>query len=176
MSTLNKIDANAVAEGLKSGRYHLIDIREPDEYTREHIPGAVSLPLSRAAAADVRLEAGRTAVFHCKSGMRTENNCALLAERVDGDALILDGGIEAWKKAGLPVAANAKAPLPMNRQVQITAGLIVLTGTLTGALLHPAGYAVAGFVGAGLIFAGLSGWCGMANVLALMPWNRAKAA
>jgi hypothetical protein len=108
--------------------------------------------------------------------MRTENNCALLAERVDGDALILDGGIEAWKKAGLPVAANAKAPLPMNRQVQITAGLIVLTGTLTGALLHPAGYAVAGFVGAGLIFAGLSGWCGMANVLALMPWNRAKAA
>lgn len=176
MSTLTKIDARTVEAGLKSGRYHLIDIREPDEYAREHIPGAVSLPLSRAAAADVKLEAGRTAVFHCKSGMRTETNCAMLAERVEGEALILEGGIEAWKKAGLPVTANAKAPLPMNRQVQITAGLLVLTGAVVGTFVHPAGYALSGFVGAGLTFAGISGWCGMANVLALMPWNQTKAA
>ncbi|MEQ9504895.1 MAG: rhodanese family protein [Hyphomonas sp.] len=175
MSTLTKIDPKAVAEGLKAGRFHLIDIREADEFAREHIPGAVSIPLSGVERADVKLEAGRTAVFHCKSGMRTEANCAALSARVDGDALLLDGGLDAWKKAGLPVKDNAKAPLPMNRQVQITAGLLILIGVVLGALVHPAGYALAGFVGAGLTFAGISGWCGMANVLAVMPWNKAPA-
>ena len=172
MSTLTKIDPKTVADGLKAGRFHLIDIREADEFAREHIGGAVSIPLSSVEQADVKLEAGRTAVFHCKSGMRTEANCAKLAGRVDGDALILEGGLDAWKKAGLPVKDNAKAPLPMNRQVQITAGTLVLAGALIGTFLHPAGYALSGFIGAGLIFAGVSGWCGMANVLAAMPWNR----
>jgi rhodanese-related sulfurtransferase len=163
MSTLTKIDPKTVADGLKAGRFHLIDIREADEFVREHIGGAVSIPLSSVEQADVKLEAGRTAVFHCKSGMRTEANCARLAARVDGDALILEGGLDAWKKAGLP----------MNRQVQITAGTLVLAGALIGTFVHPAGYALSGFIGAGLIFAGVSGWCGMANVLAAMPWNKA---
>ena len=173
MSTLTKIDPKTVADGLKAGKFHLIDIREADEFAREHIGGAVSIPLSTVEQADVKLEAGRTAVFHCKSGMRTEANCAKLAARVDGNALILEGGLDAWKKAGLPVKDNAKAPLPMNRQVQITAGALVLTGALIGTFVHPAGYALSGFIGAGLIFAGVSGWCGMANVLAMMPWNKA---
>lgn len=172
MSKLTKIDPQTVADGLKSGKFHLIDIREADEFAREHIGGAVSIPLSQVEQADVKIEAGRTAVFHCKSGMRTEANCARLASRINGDALLLDGGLDAWKKAGLPVRDNAKAPLPMNRQVQITAGTLVLAGVLVGAFIHPAGYALSGFIGAGLIFAGASGWCGMANVLAAMPWNR----
>lgn len=172
MSTLTKIDPQTLADGLRSGKFHLIDIREADEFAREHIAGAVSIPLSQVEQADVKIEAGRTAVFHCKSGMRTEANCARLASRIDGDALLLDGGLDAWKKAGLPVRDNAKAPLPMNRQVQITAGTLVLVGALTGTFIHPAGYALSGLIGAGLIFAGASGWCGMANVLAAMPWNR----
>ena len=172
MSTLTKIDPQTVAAGLKSGKFHLIDIREADEFAREHIGGAVSIPLSQVEQADVKIEAGRTAVFHCKSGMRTEANCARLASRINGYALLLDGGLDARKKAGLPVRDNAKAPLPMNRQVQITAGTLVLAGVLVGGFIHPAGYALSGFIGAGLIFAGASGWCGMANVLAAMPWNR----
>ena len=172
MSTLTKIDPQTVAAGLKSGKFHLIDIREADEFAREHIGGAVSIPLSQVEQADVKIEAGRTAVFHCKSGMRTEANCARLASRINGDALLLDGGMDAWKKAGLPVRDNAKAPLPMNRQVQITAGTLVLAGVLVGGFIHPAGYALSGFIGAGQICAGASGWCGMANVLAAMPWNR----
>lgn len=172
MSALTKIDPQTLADGLRSGKFHLIDIREADEFAREHIGGAVSIPLSQVEQADVKIEAGRTAVFHCKSGMRTEANCARLASRIDGDALLLDGGLDAWKKAGLPVSDNAKAPLPMNRQVQITAGTLVLAGALIGTFIHPAGYALSGLIGAGLIFAGASGWCGMANVLAAMPWNR----
>ena len=108
MSTLTKIKPADVAEGLKAGRLHLIDIREPDEHVLEHIPGAVLIPLSSLEAADVKIEAGRTAVFHCKSGMRTEKNCVRLAERVDGEALVLEGGLDAWKRAGLPVAGSAR--------------------------------------------------------------------
>ena len=88
------------------------------------------------------------------------------------DARIIRGGLDAWKKAGLPVKDNAKAPLSINRQVQITAGSLVLAGALIGAFLHPAGYALSGLFGAGLIQAGISGWCGMANALAVMPRNR----
>jgi rhodanese-related sulfurtransferase len=172
MTTLTKIDPKTVATGLKDGRFHLIDIREADEHAREHIAGAASLPLSAVEDADVRLGAGQTAVFHCKSGMRTEANCARLAARVEGEALILEGGIDGWKQAGLPVVTDAKAPLPMNRQVQITAGALVLLGVLFGSFVHPAGFILSGFIGAGLVFAGVSGWCGMANVLAMMPWNR----
>jgi len=108
MSTLTKIKPADLAEGLKTGRFHLIDIREPEEHAREHIPGAVLIPLSRLEEADVKLEADCTAVFHCKSGMRTELNCIRLAARVDGDALILEGGLEAWKQAGFPVAGSAE--------------------------------------------------------------------
>ena len=176
MTTLTKIDPKSLADGLKDGRFHLIDIREADEHARERIAGSTSLPLSQVEQAGLRLSADQTAVFHCKSGMRTEANCAILAARVEGEALILAGGIDGWKQAGLPVVADTKAPLPMNRQVQISAGLLVLIGVLLGSFVHPAGYILSGFVGAGLVFAGASGWCGMANVLALMPWNQTARA
>lgn len=172
MSTLTKIDPKTVPDGLKTGRFHLIDIREADEFAREHICGAVSIPLSGVEQADVKLKAGRTALFHCKSGMRSRANCAGLASRRNGDALILDGGLDAWKKAGLPMKDNARAPLPISRQVEITAVTLVLSGALIGTFIHPAGYSLSGFVGPGLIVAGVSGWCGMANVLAAMQWNR----
>lgn len=173
-TTLTKIDPQTVAARLKAGDITLVDIREADEFAREHILGAVSLPLSQVEQAKLKLEPARDVVFHCKSGMRTQANCVRLSERVDGEAFLLEGGLDAWKQASLPVAGNAGAPLPMNRQVQITAGLLTLTGVLTGTFVHPAGYALAGFIGAGLTFAGISGWCGMANVLAVMPWNKAS--
>jgi rhodanese-related sulfurtransferase len=84
----------------------------------------------------------------------------------------VDGGIEAWKKAGLPVLRDARQPMEMQRQVQITAGTLVLLGVVLGHFASPAFYAISAFVGAGLTFAGISGWCGMAKLLALMPWNR----
>lgn len=172
-TTLTKLDPATVAEGLKAGRLTLVDIRDGDEHAREHIRGAVSLPLSGVEEAHLKIEPGQAVVFHCRSGMRTEANCERLAARVEGEAFVLEGGLDAWKQAGLPVAENRKAPLPMNRQVQIAAGILILTGVATGYLLHPACFVLSGFVGAGLTFAGLSGWCGMANVLAAMPWNRA---
>lgn len=169
---LTPIDPTALAARLKQGAVTLVDIREADEFAREHIAGAVSLPLSRLEAGHVALQAGKDVVFHCKSGMRTNSNCERLAAHVAGSALTLEGGLEAWKRAGLPVAANTKAPLEMNRQVQIAVGALTLTGAMLAIFADPRFVALPAMFGAGLLFAGLSGWCGMAHVLALAPWNR----
>lgn len=176
MSTLTALKPADVEARLKSGRAVLIDIREADEYARAHIPGALSRPLSSFEQANLKLVADKDAIFTCRSGMRTGANCDRLAARIDGAAFVLEGGLDNWTKAGLPVATDAKAPLEMMRQVQIAAGSLVLIGAILGFFVHPAWLGLAAFVGAGLVFAGLTGFCGMARLLALMPWNRRAAA
>lgn len=94
------------------------------------------------------------------------------AARVHGDAFVLEGGLEGWTRAGLPLVQNRKAPLEIMRQVQIAAGSLVLIGVLMGAFISAPWFGLAAFVGAGLIFAGISGFCGMARLLMLAPWNR----
>jgi rhodanese-related sulfurtransferase len=95
-----------------------------------------------------------------------------LAQAADCEAYILDGGLEAWKRAGLPVTVDSTQPIDIIRQVQIAAGSLVLLGMLLGFLVSPQLYLLSAFIGAGLLFAGLSGWCGMAKLLGLMPWNQ----
>lgn len=149
----------------------LIDVREPDEYARERIPNSRLLPLSRLSISVDRFGAQQV-IFHCRSGGRTAAAAERLTAAADGDAYILRGGLEAWKAAGLPVLKNKRRPIEMMRQVQIVAGSLVLLGVSLGALLHPGFYALSGFVGAGLVFAGATGTCGMARILSLAPWNR----
>ena len=95
-----------------------------------------------------------------------------LPRRTTCETYILEGGLDAWKKAGLPVTLDRSQPIDIIRQVQIVAGSLVLSGVVLGALVAPGFYALSGFVGAGLLFAGISGFCGMARLLAVMPWNR----
>lgn len=148
----------------------LVDVREADEFAREHVPGAVNCPVSRLGGA-APVPAGPV-VFHCRSGARTAAQADRLAGAAQGEAFILDGGIEAWKRAGLPVKQDRRQPIELMRQVQITAGSLVLLGVVLGALVHPGFYGLSGFVGAGLVFAGASGTCAMANLLRHAPWNR----
>jgi rhodanese-related sulfurtransferase len=149
----------------------LVDIREADEHARSRIPGARNLPLAQLET----IGDAPAVIFHCRSGMRTDANAPRLAEAAQCEAYLLEGGIEGWRKAGLPVAEDRKAPLEIMRQVQITAGLLVLTGVILGFTVAPAFFGLSAFVGAGLTFAGVSGWCGMAKLLAMMPWNRRTA-
>ena len=174
MSTLLPLTPKDVADRLKSGA-RLVDIREADEHAREHVQGAVNVPLSRLQAAGVTASAGQDVIFMCRTGNRTGVNCDRLASRVLGDAYVLEGGLEAWKAAGLPTVANRKAPLELMRQVQMAAGALVLLGLELGLWVHPAFWALAAFVGAGLFVAGATGFCGMARLLAVMPWNRPAA-
>ncbi|MCR9270981.1 MAG: rhodanese family protein [Henriciella sp.] len=175
MTQLPNLDPKTTAEKLARGEITLVDIREPDEHARENISGAVSLPLSRLQEAHLHVEGDKQVVFHCKSGMRTSSNCSALTEHVSGAAYLLEGGLDGWKKAGLPVQTDTKAPLPINRQVQITAGGLALAGAVLAQTVDPNFIWLSGFIGAGLMFAGISGWCGMANALAIMPWNRRAA-
>ncbi len=151
----------------------LIDIREPDEHARERIPGARNHPVDRLTELDRRPQ---VAIFHCRSGQRTAVHASKLAAAAACEAYIVEGGIEAWKRAGLPVVRDASQPIEIQRQVQIAAGSLVLLGVVLGKVAAPAFYTLSAFVGAGLTFAGISGWCGMAKLLALMPWNRTRAA
>lgn len=172
MSSLKSITAAELKRRLDQGEAVLIDVRESDEHAREHVLGARLAPISAIDAHDFDRDHDKVAVFHCRSGMRTQANAAKLLARGFREAYCLEGGIEAWKAAGLPVHVNRKAPLEIMRQVQIAAGLLILLGVALGALAHPAFYAIAAFVGAGLTFAGAAGWCGMALLLQTMPWNR----
>jgi rhodanese-related sulfurtransferase len=172
---LHKLSPQQVRERLDAGRAVLVDIREADEFARSHIMGAQSQPLSTWEKAHLSVDPDADVIFTCRSGMRTAGACDRLAARVRGEAFVLDGGLDAWAKAGLPVATNADAPMEIMRQVQIAAGSLVLIGVLLGFLVSPAWFGLAGFVGAGLTFAGVSGFCGMARVLMLAPWNRVKA-
>ncbi len=146
----------------------LVDIRGRDEYARERIPGARNRPVDKLSTVD---DDAREVIFHCKSGNRTAVNAPKLASAATCDAFIL----EAWKQAGLPVARDTRQPIEMQRQVQIVAGSLVLLGIVLSQFLAPAFLALTAFAGAGLVFAGVSGWCGMAKVLAVMPWNRRGA-
>ena len=165
-----------VKRKLDAGEAILIDVREADEFAREHIVGARLAPLSAIDAHDFDRDHGKIAVFHCRSGNRTEMNATRLLAKGFPHSYALAGGIEAWKAAGLPISANRKAPLEIMRQVQITAGLLILLGVGLGFAVDPGFFGLSAFVGAGLTFAGATGWCGMAKLLAAMPWNRPQTA
>ena len=117
---------------------------------------------------------GKPVIFHCKSGARTQTNAPRLARKLGDacEAFIVEGGLDAWRKAGLPVVTDRRQPLELQRQVQIGAGSLAVTGTLLGLFVSPWFFAVPAFVGAGLIIAGVTGFCGMARILMRAPWNR----
>jgi rhodanese-related sulfurtransferase len=105
--------------------------------------------------------------------MRTKGSAARLAAAAPKcETYMLDGGIDAWKKAGLPVALDRSQPIDVLRQMQITAGSLALLGVVLGTWVSPGFYALSAFIGAGLVFAGVSGICPMVRLLQRMPWNR----
>lgn len=173
MNPLVSLSPAEVAARIKAGRAILVDVREPDEHAREHVVGAVSAPLSRFEGAPLEATLGREVVFMCRSGARTAGNADRLAARVEGTAHVLSGGLDGWKKAGLPVHADRRQPLELMRQVQMAAGGLILLGGALGLMVHPGFWGISAFVGAGLFVAGATGFCGMARLLAVMPWNRA---
>lgn len=151
----------------------LVDIREMDEHAREYIPDAMHLPLSKLDAANLALQQGKPVIFHCRSGARTLANAQRLSACTSGcEAYVVEGGLDAWRKAGLPVVTDRRQPLELQRQVQIGAGALAFFGTLLGTFVSPWFYILPGFVGAGLMVAGLTGFCGMALMLRRAPWNK----
>ncbi|WP_150295037.1 rhodanese family protein [Sphingobium estronivorans] len=148
----------------------LVDIRDADEHVRENIAGAIHVTLARLAELP---KVDGPIIFHCKSGMRTQANAQVLAAAAGATPCqILEGGLDGWRAAGLPTRVDRHQPIEVMRQVQLVAGGLVLLGVMLGFLVAPAFFGLSAFVGAGLMMAGATGWCGMAKLLRLMPWNR----
>ena len=151
----------------------LIDVREPHERQAERIEGSVSVPLNQLDPDALRQEySDKRLIFHCASGKRSTKASNAMAEGQSEPVHHLAGGLEAWKQAGLPTIESKSGPISMMRQVQLTAGSLVVIGLLLGFFVTPWLYLLSAFVGCGLIYAGASGSCGMAALLANMPWNK----
>lgn len=171
---IQAITPERAAELLSAGAV-LIDIRNADEYARERIPQAQHAPLSSLEPASLASRDSSAVIFHCKSGNRTRAHAQRLAACARGEVYLLEGGLDAWKRAGYPLTADRSQPIELQRQVQIAAGSVALLGVILGATVSSLFYALAGLVGAGLTFAGVTGTCGMTRVLQMMPWNQRVA-
>ena len=177
VSALQEATPAQVRQWLGSGEAVLIDVREPDEFAREHIAGATLLPLSRFDPAQALSQAkpGQRIVMQCKSGRRSADACRLAAPLAAAGLPVftLAGGIEAWKKDNLPVELNTKVSgISVMRQVQLVIGLCVLAGSALAWFVDPRLVAIPAFFGAGLTFAGASGTCALATMIGWMPWNK----
>lgn len=154
----------------------LLDVRTPGEFRSVHVPQARNVPLDALdpqglAAAGV-VAPGQPLYLLCQSGGRATRAAAQFAQAGFSHAVVVEGGTLGWEKAGLPVVRTAGGVIGLERQVRIAAGALVLTGVLLAWLVHPAFVFLSAFVGGGLVFAGITDWCGMGLLLAKLPWNR----
>ena len=175
VSMLPKMSPKEVYARLQAGEIRLIDIREPSEYAEVSIAGARLIPLAALPKHPLKAleEAEKPVVFTCHSGNRTTNASAMLEKLAPGQVWQMEGGLSGWEQAGLPVERTSGQPLPLFRQIQIAAGLLILLGVVGSAFWHPM-FLLTAFVGAGLVFAGITGFCGLGILLSKMPWNTRK--
>ncbi|MCW9054406.1 MAG: rhodanese-like domain-containing protein [Candidatus Pacebacteria bacterium] len=150
----------------------LVDVRTPPEYQSAHLIGAVNIPIQTIEEEKniERLRKVGIVYVMCGSGARSARACQILSAR--GIAVMnLSGGLRAWQNSGFHVVGSGKIRIPIIRQVMITAGVLILLGAGLGYFVHLYWFALSAFVGAGLLFAGVSGICTMSWVLSKMPWN-----
>ncbi|MDD5350443.1 MAG: rhodanese-like domain-containing protein [Chthoniobacteraceae bacterium] len=158
------------------GPVDLIDVRTPAEYASVHVPEARLCQLDGLDCGEII--AGRKGDVHtpiyilCHSGMRARKAAAKFVAAGFEDAVVVEGGTQAWIDAGLPVERSAKGALPLDRQLQLVIGALVVTGVLLSRFVDPRWIWLSGLVGAGLLMAGATGFCPMRSLIALMPWNQ----
>ena len=172
----NNISARQAHDWLSSGEAVLIDVRESDEFKSEHIPYAFSLPLACIGNMQsfLNIPEGQKIIFQCQRGMRGQKACAICAEHGSIQPVYnIEGGIEAWKSAALPVIGSGSKGLSIFRQVQMIVGSLVLLFACLG-VFGGVSFAlpIVAILGGALAFAGVTGWCGLAMLLSRAPWNK----
>ncbi len=162
----------------QGNRPYLIDVRMPVEYRTEHAEGAVQLPLDdlnpetyESYLQDHKISREEPVFLICKSGSRAKKAAQLLRRFGHQKIGVVEGGTEAWRRAGLPIQRNGNF-LPLERQIQIAIGVLLITKVAFGFTIHELFFVATAMIGVGLIVAGTTNWCGLARLLALMPWNR----
>jgi rhodanese-related sulfurtransferase len=155
-----------------------IDVRTPGEFKGSFCVGSHNLPLQNFSLdaandflSDKQLDENMPVYLMCLAGKRAAMAAEKLAGQLKHPVVVVEGGVNALPED--VVIKGESSVLPLDRQVFIAAGAVVLLGSILGTFVHPAGYAVSAFAGAGLMFAGITGICLMARIVAAMPWNRA---
>ncbi len=176
-ATVRTIDPVEIQRLLDTGyEIELIDVRTPAEFREVHAVGATNIPLDELDAKTIaagRSNGSEPLYFICRSDARAKKACEALHAVGYTNAVNVAGGTIAWDDLGLPIVRGKKT-ISLDRQVRIAAGTLVVIGVALGWAVHPAFSGIAGFVGAGLMFAGMTDTCGMAMILAKMPWNHVK--
>lgn len=179
MNDCNTISPRSLHNQRTQGRpVHLIDVRTPAEYRSGHIHGATSIPLDeldreilRGHLGDDKAGRDRPLYLTCLSGDRARQAAEKLRQAGLENLYLVEGGTEAWRQAGLPMQRCGNV-ISLERQVQIALGTLLVLKVLFGFTINELFFAVIPLIGAGLIAAGITRWCGMARLLAMMPWNR----
>lgn len=174
------LSAREFAEICATGKQvDLIDVRTPVEFREVHLANARNVPLDQldpAALMQARTGSGDEPLYViCRSGSRGQQACERFQRAGFANVVNIEGGTLACLETRLPIVRGKKA-ISLERQVRIAAGSLVLLGALLGWLVHPAFIGLSAFVGAGLVFAGITDTCAMGLLLARMPWNRCREA
>lgn len=177
---MQSVSPNQFAALVREGkRVDLIDVRTPMEFREVHLEAARNVPLDELDPAELMRsrngDSGAPLYVICRSGGRGKQACEKLIKAGFANAVNVEGGTMACVEAGLPVVRGKKA-VSLERQVRIAAGSLVLLGVGLGWFVHPGLFGLSAFVGAGLVFAGITDTCGMGLLLARMSWNRVQTA
>jgi len=160
------------------GPAQLLDVRTPGEFATAHVPGAKLIPLGDLDPGAFRRQRGSEEVpvyVLCQSGGRARKAIEKLEQAGVQGCVLVEGGTQGWIDAGLPTERAQSSALPLMRQVQIIVGLVSAVGAALALAVNPLFAIIPLVMGCGLLFAGLTGICGLAVVLAKMPWNRAQS-
>lgn len=176
--SVQTISPQELAKLRESQKCDLIDVRTPAEFQEIHATEAINKPLDRLAPQEIMAarngSADQPLYVICKSGNRAGKACDKFIAAGYQNVVNVEGGTDAWASSGLPVVRGKKT-ISLERQVRIAAGFLVLLGALLAIFIHPYFAGLSAFVGAGLMFAGITDTCGMAMLLAKMPWNQAAS-
>jgi rhodanese-related sulfurtransferase len=158
-------------------KLHLLDVRTPAEHAEIHVPGVHLAPLDRLDATELSSNANGFAkdealFIFCRSGGRAKQAAEKLEKSGYTQCSVIEGGTMAWAEAGLPVERGTSKVMSLERQVRIAAGAIVVLGVLLAQFVNPAFVWLSGFVGTGLMFAGITDTCAMGMLIAKLPWNQ----
>jgi rhodanese-related sulfurtransferase len=152
----------------------LIDVRTPVEFAEVHVPQARSVPLDELNPNSLQLPKDQPVYLLCRGGQRATKAADKLAKEGFAQPVIVEGGTLAWIEANLPVTRSAVKVMSLERQVRITAGALVFTSVLLAQFVDSRFIWLSGFVGVGLVFAGITDFCGMGLLLAKTPWNKRR--
>jgi len=170
---VKKIDSATLKQWLDLNKVVVIDVREPGEHKTQKIYGSYNTPLGQVSIDSLPELQDKKVVIHCHSGRRSSMACeSLLKQDPNIELYELEGGISSWVAKNLPTESLGKKVIPIDRQVQVVVGVLLIIFAVLSLLVNSNFVILVLLIGCGLLFAGFSGSCMMAVLLAKMPWNK----